>query len=55
MVFDDPDGDFDPGADPLDEFTVIGKLPVFTLPGIVALLVLLSIIATSTLVRKWRK
>jgi hypothetical protein len=55
MVFDDPDGDFDPGADPLDDFTVIGKLPVFTPPGIVALIGLLSIVAIGTIARKNKK
>jgi len=56
MVFDDPDGDFDPGADPLDDFTVIGTalVPLVTPPGIVALFGLLSIVATGTLVKKRR-
>jgi hypothetical protein len=53
MVFDDPDGDFDPGADPLDDFTVTGgALPLFTPLGLVALIGLLSIVAIGTIARK---
>ena len=57
MVFDDPDGDLDPGADPLDDFTVIGTalVPLVTPPGIVALIGLLSIVAIGTIARKNKK
>ena len=57
MVFDDPDGDFDVGDDLADWFSVTGgaAAPVITPLGIVALIGLLSIVATSTLLKKRKK
>jgi uncharacterized repeat protein (TIGR01451 family) len=52
MVFDDPDGLYEPGVDLYDYFEVIGvaAVPLITPLGIVALTGLLSLVALSTLV-----
>jgi hypothetical protein len=56
LVFDDPNGVFDQGFDIADFFEVIGiAAPVLSPIGIVALVGLLSIIATSTLVRRKKR
>ena len=55
MVFDDPDGEFDPNTDPVDDFYVVGAVPLITPLGLVALIGLLSIVAISTLVRNRRR
>ena len=55
MVFHDPNGIFNLDTDATDDFYVIGKVPLITPLGIVALLVLLSIVATSTIARKKRR
>jgi hypothetical protein len=56
MVFDDPDGDFDVGDDIADWFSVTGgAVPVVTPLGLVALIGLLSIVATSTLLKKRKR
>jgi uncharacterized repeat protein (TIGR01451 family) len=55
MVFDDPNGEYNPDTDPFDDFSVIGAaVPVVTPFGLVALIGLLSIVAINTLVRKRR-
>jgi parallel beta-helix repeat protein len=55
IVFDDPNGEYDPDSDPLDEFSVVGAVPVVTPFGIVALIGLLSIVAISTLIRRKKR
>jgi uncharacterized repeat protein (TIGR01451 family) len=55
MVFDDPDGIFEPGVDIYDLFEVSGRaVPLVTPLGILALIGLLGIVAISTLVKKRR-
>ena len=55
MVYDDPNGVYDPDSDPLYEFSVVGTVPVVTPFGIVALIGLLSIVALSTLKRRKKR
>jgi uncharacterized repeat protein (TIGR01451 family) len=56
MVFDDPDVIYEPGVDLYDLFEVIGvAVPVVTPLGLVALIGLLSIVATSTLLKKRKR
>jgi len=56
MVFDDPDGIYEPGVDLYDLFEVRGlAVPLITPLGLVALIGLLSVIATSTLIRRKRR
>ena len=52
MVFDDPNGDYNQDRDPRDDFTVTGAVPLVTPLGMLALIGLLSIVATGTLVKK---
>ncbi|MBN1762976.1 MAG: hypothetical protein JW878_07890 [Methanomicrobia archaeon] len=55
MIFDDPDGDYNQDRDPLDEFSVVGAAPVVTPLGLVVLIGLLSVVATSTLLRRKKR
>ncbi len=56
MVFDDPDGIYEPGVDLYDFFEVrCVAVPLITPLGLVALVGLLGVIATSTLVRRRRR
>ena len=56
IIFDDPNGRYDPATDTYDDFSVTGvAAPVVTPLGIVALIGLLSIVATSTIVRKKKR
>jgi uncharacterized repeat protein (TIGR01451 family) len=55
LVFDDPDGVFNPLTDAVTDFSVTEAVPLVTPLGIAALIGLLSIVAMSTMAAKKRR